>query len=78
MKKRKAHKNTVDSTRRPVIQWTTKGAYIRSWGSISEAADALKLDQSHITKCCKGYRASHGGYKWSFDLNYIQFRSDKS
>lgn len=33
--------------------------------SIKDASRYLNLDDSHITKCIKGSRKSHGGYSWS-------------
>ena len=74
--KRKAHKNTIDSVRKQVIQWTLRGSFVKKWGSISEAASALDLDQGHISKCCQNVRKSHGGYKWSYDLEYVPFRKE--
>lgn len=37
------------------------------FNSAKDAADYLNLDYSHILKCIKGSRKTHGGYSWSVE-----------
>ena len=36
------------------------------YNSIKEAAEAKKLQASHIGEVCSGKRKTHGGYRWRF------------
>ena len=56
------------SQRRPVIQMTMEGEFIREWPSIHAAHLALNIDSKSITGCCRGYygNKSAGGYRWKF------------
>lgn len=58
--------NNEYSLAKAIIQCDTNGIYIRQWKSIKEASSALNIDNSLITKCCKGKRKTAGGYKWSY------------
>lgn len=49
-----------------VIQLTLSEEYVREWNSQSEAARALNLDSSKISKCCRGKRNKCGNYKWRY------------
>lgn len=49
-----------------VIQFTLSGDFVREWKSQSEAARALHLDSSAISKCCKGKRNKVGNFKWQY------------
>ena len=37
-----------------------------TFDSIKEAATALKIDSSTITKCCKGKLKHCGGFRWEY------------
>lgn len=52
-----------------ILQIGEDGKLIREWTSVSDAANALCLDRSHIRKCLIGKRLSHGGFKWSYLSN---------
>lgn len=56
------------SQRKPIIQMTMEGEFIREWPSIHAAHLALGLDSKSITGCCRGYygNKSAGGYRWKF------------
>ena len=69
-KGRKPHKNTVNSKRRPVVQYDLKGMPIKEFRSASDAAKELNLSQPHITKCCQKKRRTHGGFIWAYKTGY--------
>lgn len=52
-----------------VIQSTLGGDYIKTWNSISEAATALSISRSHISKACRGKLKWFGGYKWCYEVS---------
>ena len=56
------------SQRKPIIQMTMDGEFIREWPSIHAAHLALNIDSKSITGCCRGYygNKSAGGYRWKF------------
>lgn len=57
---------------KPVLQLDKDtGEVIREWPSAREAARALKLNQSNVSKCCLGkrYYKTVGGYRWCFCLD---------
>lgn len=39
---------------------------IREWDGIADVERALKICNTNITQCCKGKRATAGGYKWRY------------
>ena len=53
---------------RPVLQCDKEGNPIKKWDSAKEAGEALKINASGITGCCKGYPKYNtaGGYKWKY------------
>lgn len=51
---------------RKVEQYDFNGVHVKSWGCILDAATALGLCPSTITKCCKGKINSSGGYLWKY------------
>lgn len=50
-----------------LLQIDRRGSVVREWKNIAEAADVLQLDSSHIGKCTRGLRATHGGFEWRYD-----------
>ena len=52
--------------KRKVNQYTLQGEYIKSWDYIKLATLELGIDNSSITKCCKGILKQTGGYKWGY------------
>lgn len=51
-----------------VYQYSKKGEYLNSFGSIKEAYRITGVNSSDISICCKGKRKSAGGYKWSYSI----------
>lgn len=50
----------------PVEQYSKDGMYLATWKSAREACKQLGLYPGNISKCCRGYLKSTGGYKWKF------------
>ena len=48
----------------PVNQYTLEGKLLATYKSSYVAAQATGVDQSSITKCCRGKAKTAGGFKW--------------
>ena len=53
-------------TNKPIIQYTQTGTFIQLYDSIIDAATINNIDQSSITKCCKGKQKTAGGFIWRY------------
>lgn len=54
-----------ESRSKPVVQLdTSQNAAIATFSSVKEAANKTGLIASHIGSCCRGARATHGGFAW--------------
>lgn len=51
----------------PVEQYDKEGNLLEVYISAGEAGRATGVDQSHITKCCKGKLKTVGGYVWKYN-----------
>lgn len=49
-----------------VVQLTKQGETIKVWNSITEAQNKLGIAGTNISKCCRGYFETMGGYKWKY------------
>ena len=49
-----------------VLQFDLDGDFIREWPSMREVKRNLKIDNSSITRCCKGKQKTAGKYIWKF------------
>lgn len=52
---------------KPVYQYTRDGKFVKRWGCISDVGRELKLDNSGISRCCKGKSKTLGGYIWTYE-----------
>ena len=50
----------------PILQFTKDGELVKEWPSAREAERQLKISQSSICQCLKGYRKSAGGFVWRY------------
>lgn len=50
----------------PVVKLDMEGRYIRTYQSAKDAEIDNGLSKGQICKCCKGKRASAGGFKWKY------------
>lgn len=60
-------KGSLNRAAKPVLQFSRTGKFLNRWGSITEAAKALQLHQTNISKCCIGKAKFTGGYSWRFE-----------
>ena len=51
---------------KPVLQFDLNGELIRKWQSIRSAETALGIDNSRITRCCRGKLRQTGGFIWRY------------
>jgi hypothetical protein len=54
-----------------VYQYDLEGNFIKEWECINDAAKALNLHVTNISKCCKEKQISTGGFTWRY------FKSEK-
>lgn len=54
----------AEKFRKPVLQYSKDGKFIREWSHAREAADTLGLSKRAIYECCAGRSKSSGGYIW--------------
>jgi hypothetical protein len=52
--------------RKPVIQMTLEGEFVKEWTSTREAARETGIHQSNISFACNGIYKKTGGFKWKF------------
>lgn len=50
--------------RKPILQYTKDGKFIREWSYSKEAAESLGLNWRAINDCCVGRLKTSGGYIW--------------
>lgn len=56
----------VEKKKKRVKQYDLNGNFIQEWENIREAGRQLKINQSHIVKCCKKKVKQTGGFKWEY------------
>jgi len=52
--------------RLPINQYTLKGNLLNTFSSIRDAEKETGVDCSSISRCCRNYRKTAGGFKWKF------------
>lgn len=52
--------------KKPICQYSLEGEFIKQFDSAKDAADILKLSQTHISGCCRGVMQTSGGFIWKF------------
>lgn len=58
-----------DHLRKPCSQYDLHGKYIKSFNSIFEASENLKLSSGSIYNCCVNKKLTCGGFQWRFGGN---------
>jgi len=56
---------------KPVIQYSLDNEFIAEWPSIKSASDALNIDASYLSKCCRGDYKSGKGFIWKYNINNL-------
>lgn len=67
---KKVNKNNIPKKR--VVQISLNGEHIKTWDSILDAQQNLKI--SHISSVCSGKRNKAGGYKWMYEDDFLQMK----
>lgn len=57
---------SINKNSRKVIQYTKTGLFISEYNSIIDASETLNIDNSLISKVCRGYRNQTGGFIWKY------------
>lgn len=52
--------------KKPVLQYSLTGEFIREWISTSTAARETGLNVGNISLCCRGKYKQSGGYRWEY------------
>lgn len=55
--------------RKPILQYTKDGIFIRYWDSAKSASKELKIDATSIGKCCMDKLKTSGGFIWRYKEN---------
>lgn len=55
-----------------IVQLGKNGQYIRTYDTVTEAAEKAKAQRSHIALVCRGKRKHAGGFKWIYYEDYIK------
>lgn len=63
------HKSVV---RKPVLQFSIEGMFIREWESAKAAGEALGIHANRITTCCKGHRNHAGNSIWKYKTDFTE------
>jgi len=54
----------VELHKKPIIQYSKQGDFIREWSCAMEASKALAISNSCIGRCCTGDLKSYSGHVW--------------
>ena len=65
-KRAEALKSSIESKMVKVLQYDLKGNFIKEWKSQSEASRQLKINSTHICRCCKGGLKTAGKFIWKY------------
>lgn len=57
-------KRAAKSKRKPVIQYSKSGEFIKEWSHAREAAETLGINKRAIYECCVGRSKTSGGFIW--------------
>ena len=58
--------NRLNKVKKPVIQYTLDGEFVREWESAKQAEIEGGFNQGSICQCCRGHIKYHKGFRWSY------------
>ena len=58
----------IKNTKKPIIQLTIDGAFIREWDSARDAERELGISYGKICSVCKGNRKTTHNFKWRYKV----------
>lgn len=56
----------LNNNHRIILQYTEDGVFIKEWGSTMDIHRELGIDNSSISKCCRGKYKTAGGFIWRY------------
>lgn len=73
-----AKENSRWSKSKPVIMYYTNKKYGKTFSCIRDAEKETGIDNSSISRCCKGKQMTAGGYKWEYiEMSETSWRDKK-
>ena len=57
-------KRAAECKRKPILQYSKDGEFIREWSHAREASEALGISKRAIYECCAGRSKTSGGFIW--------------
>ena len=61
----------VEKLKKPIIQYTKEGNFVKEWDSIISAAKTLNICSQSINRCLKGKRPTAGSFIWKYSENKV-------
>lgn len=61
------HSGAKHPRARSVIQYDISGNFIRVWDYAKQVEEQINIRYSNILECCKGKRATAGGFRWGYN-----------
>lgn len=61
-----SNKGRKPVNRKPVLQYSKEGEFIREFETVTSASIELGIEITHICAVCKGKLKTSGGYKWKY------------
>lgn len=71
-------KGSLNKNSKPILQYDTKGNFIKKWDCQSDAARFYNCDPSRIVNCAKGRDRSCKGFVWRFLDGQVQSKIELS
>jgi hypothetical protein len=62
----KAREASIEVSRKEILQFDSKGNFIREWKSLASAARELGLQVTHISRVLRGVRKHTGGWTFTY------------
>ena len=66
LKRRRETQKFTHPNRKAVRQTTLDGVFVQEYISISEAARAVRVNATRLSRCCRNSNFSCRGFKWEF------------
>ena len=61
----------VEKLKKPIIQYTKEGNFVKAWDSIISAAKTLNICSQSINRCLKGKRPTAGNFIWKYSEDKV-------
>ena len=65
---KKKYEYKPQTVAKPILQYTTKGEFIKEWASAKEAHLKLGVQRGTLSSALKGNYQTCGGYAWRFKI----------